>query len=53
MHVEEGSYGNAILTRLPVRLIQATALPSLTLTKVWKEKRIATYIPHLGHCIAF
>ena len=28
LHVEEGRYGNAILTHLPIRLIKAEALPS-------------------------
>lgn len=33
MHVEQGSFGNAILTRLPVDLIKAAALPRLKTSK--------------------
>ena len=43
LHVEEGRYGNAILTHLPMRLIKADALPSPS-TKRRLEPRGALWV---------
>ncbi len=43
LHVEEGRYGNAILTRLPMRLIKADTLPSPA-TRRPREPRGALWV---------
>ncbi|HEY5649728.1 MAG TPA: endonuclease/exonuclease/phosphatase family protein, partial [Nitrospiria bacterium] len=42
-HVEEEKYGDAVLTRLPVRLIRAGKLPGLP-RRPWREPRGAIWV---------
>ncbi|MHA1567384.1 MAG: endonuclease/exonuclease/phosphatase family protein [Alphaproteobacteria bacterium] len=44
MHVEEGEYGNAILSNLPMRLVKAEALPGVILGKTPVEPRGAIWV---------
>ncbi len=44
MHLEEGAYGNAVLSHLPMRLVKADRLPGMVMGKTSMEGRGAIWV---------